>query len=83
MQGRENRQNKQTDRQTDRGELCREERIGRIDRQIDRQRRVMQGRENRQKRQTDRQTDRQGRVMQGRENRQNRQTEESYAGKRE
>ena len=53
MQGRENRQKRQTDKQTDRGELCREERIGRKDRQTDRQRRVMQGRENRQKRQTE------------------------------
>ena len=47
MQGKENRQKRQTDRQTDRGELCREERIGRIDRQIERQERVMQERENR------------------------------------
>ena len=61
MRGRENWHKRQTDRQTDRGELCREERIGRIDRQ----KRVMQGRENRQNRQTDRQR----RVMQERENR--------------
>ena len=46
MKGRKSRQKRQTDRQTDRGELCREERIGR---QTERQR-VMQGRETRQKR---------------------------------
>ena len=37
MKGRENRQKRQTDKQTDRGELCGEERIGRINRQTDKQ----------------------------------------------